>query len=487
MKKIGVISRFTAKAIGLFFPGTALTFLRNKQLLKNYTAAKPTGNDKAWRPTNKSADAILEGDRSLLLARARDLERNSSHISGAINKICNNVVFTGINPQSKIISTKGLSKKRINKKIETDFKEWAEDLDVNFYDMQELVLRHLWLDGEVLIHRFFDKALLAKGLCPFNIEILECDFLVSTMNRTRKNGNEIKSGIEYNKRKKPVAYHLYNNHPGGVSFFDTYFYGTRRIPAKDIRHVFFRRRASQSRGVSWLASIIVEMRDFSEYQSSERIGARLAAAFGAFIESPYPEHQMQHPLLAEEGMTLDEIPKYFEAGRIDVLPPGMEIKVAQYNRPGTSYEPFTKTSLKAASAGTNLSYENFSNDYEGATYSSARQAILEERRGYRKMQVFLNRHFNNWIWQEWCLFAEMAGILKNKGKRIPVSWQNPGWSWIDPAKDAKGAKFELDMRINTRKRLAAERGYDWEEDMEDFEEEMKFLEEKGINPKKEEK
>jgi hypothetical protein len=26
-----------------------------------------------------------------------------------------------------------------------------------------------------------------------------------------------------------------------------------------------------------------------------------------------------------------------------------------------------------------LSYENFSNDYEGATYSSARQAILEER------------------------------------------------------------------------------------------------------------
>lgn len=468
-----------------------MRYAHNRQVFSKYPGATRSGPNKAWNPQNKSEDAILAHDRPTLMARARDLERGSPHISGAISKICNNVVYTGIFPQARIKTTDGKLMHEENSRIEGLHKEWAEHEWVDFHATAELVLRHLWIDGEVLVHSWYDDDLLEQGLCPLAFDVLESDYLDQHLNSSRlENGNIIKQGIEYNSKGRPVAYHLFKQHPGDAGPLGAMLtLERRRIPADEICHIFFRKRASQGRGVSWLASIIIEMRDFSEYQSSERIAARLASAFGAFVESPYPEHQMSHPLIGEsqEGLpSVGDISKYFDPGRIDVLPPGMKINVAQYDRPGNSYEPYTKTSLKSASTGTGMSYENFSNDYEGATYSSARQAILEERRGYRKMQWFLVRNFLNWTWRKWTQHAHLAGNAGRMQKvpaKVSVQWQLPGWPWIDPAKDAKGAQIELEMKITNRRRLAAERGLDWDEELEELVEEEEILRKENMADK----
>ncbi len=473
------VSRFIARAIGVFAPNTAMGYLGNRARLMRYTGASPDGPSKNWRPTTKSADAILSKDRKLLLARARDLERNSGHISGAVMKIANNVIYTGIRPQARMKDQDGRLKKNLNDFVERQWKNWAHAPEIDFYDLQELVLRHLWIDGECLVHRFYDRDLRARELCPLGLEVLEPDFIASEMNVRLENGNQIKAGIEFSKAGRPVAYHLFKEHPGESSF-GGYFSETRRIPASEIKHIFHRRRASQTRGVSWLSAIIIEMRDFNEYQSNERIAARLMSAFGAFIESPYPEHQQANPLFSDNEDSTGDVPTYLEPGRIDTLPPGTNIKSVQYNRPGDTYEPFTKTSLKGASTGSGMSYENFSNDYEGATYSSARQAVLEERRGYRKLQAFLNRQLNEWVWQSWLDFASIAQLLGGIGNDVPVSWQNPGWPWIDPQKDAKGAQLELEMKTTSRTKIAADRGDDWLEEVEILGNEERILKENGL-------
>ncbi len=477
-------TRAVAGLIGLFAPVSAMRYAYNRQRFANYPGASRTGPNKGWRPQNKSEDALLARDRTTLMARARDLERASPHISGAIVKICNNVVYTGIFPQARLKTTDGKLRREENSRIEAMHKKWSEHKWVDFYGITDLILRHLWIDGEVLVHAWPDKDLLDEGLCPLSLDVLESDYLDSSLNSgPSENGNIIKQGIEYNSKGRPVYYHVFKQHPGDYGLFGSSFaLERRRIPANEICHIYFKKRASQGRGVSWLASLIIEMRDFSEYQSSERIAARLASAFGAFVESPYPEHQYNHPLVDDESQeampTIGDISKYFDPGRIDVLPPGMKINVAQYDRPGNSYGPYTKTSLKSASTGTGMSYENFSNDYEGATYSSARQAILEERRGYRKMQWFLVRHFLGWSWQKWLDHASLAGTagrIERVDSQVPVQWQLPGWPWIDPAKDAKGAKDELEMKITNRRRLAAERGLDWDEEIEELMEEEEIL------------
>src|SRR6056297_3094426 len=87
------------------------------------------------------------------------------------------------------------------------------------------------------------------------------------------------------------------------------------------------------------------------------------------------------------------------------------------------------------------------------------------------MQMFLNRHFNEWVWDRWLEAAETANLLGGIGTDVPVNWQNPGWPWIDPQKDAKGAQTELELKITNRKRLAAERGMDWDDEIEQLAEE----------------
>lgn len=479
--RLDLFSRFFAAAIGTIAPDYARKYLIRRNILARYTGAGTDGPDKPWRPKNQSADALMASDRPLLTARARDLERNSPHVSGAINKICNNIIYTGIFPQARLKKADGMLDKPKNDDIEQAWKDWADE--VRFYEKQELVLRHLIVDGEIFVHRFFDPDLYEKRLPPLGLELYELDYLDSTVSGVLANGNVAKAGIEYNRFGKPVAYHFYKDHPGD-SLFSKYFGEVRRVLSSEICHVFHPRRASQGRGISWLASIIMEMRDFSEYQSNERIAARLASAFGVFLESPYPEHQINNPLYqppTEEGADYDPTtPKYIDPGRIDALPPGTKINVAQFTRPGVTYEPFTKIALKSASTGSGISYENFSNDYEGATYSSARQAVLEERRGYRKIQTFINRNFNGWTWRNWKEFADISKFLGNLPDRIPVQWQNPGWPWIDPAKDAKGAEMELAMKLTNRRRLAAERGLDWDEEIEELTEEERIIKEKGL-------
>ena len=458
-----IVASWLVRAVGSIAPGMALRILANQSRLKSYMAASRRGPNASWRPSQQTADSILASDRNLIIARARALVRDSSHVAGAVNKIINNVAFTGIHPQAQFRQANGILNDRKSDQIEEAWEAWAEAVD--YYGLQRLVLRHFLVDGEILVIKSLDKSLIQSGLCPLHLRALEVDHLDVSHDRIRSNDkNEIRGGIEFDEQKRPVAYHIFENHPG-----DSLLHGwkSQRIPADRVIHIYERERASQTRGVSRLAPVIMEMRDFAEYQSSERIAARLAAAFGIFVESPYPEHGLVNPIMDDASQeAADAIPKYLESGRIDILPPGMKISVAENKRPGSNYDAFSRSSLRGVSAGTGLSYETFSNDYSTATYSSARAATLEERRGYRVMQSILNAKLNGPIWREWCHELDQYNLM-SLPKPPKVLWQNPGWPWVDPAKDAKAAEVELSLGITTRRKLAAERGMDWDEVIEE--------------------
>ena len=221
--------------------------------------------------------------------------------------------------------------------------------------------------------------------------------------------------------------------------------------------------------------------DLDEYQDYEMIGAKLAAAFGVFITTNMPT-DYDGGLKNAAGQALE----YIEPGRLQRLAPGEDIKIAEHKRPGDSYEPFVRSKGREISAGLGMSYENFSNDYSGSSYSSARQAILEERRGYRCIQNQLEEHFNLWVWKRFVRAVVLSGAF-----RLPAgySWERadefvkfvqPGWEWIDPAKDGAGAKTKIDLGISSRTREAAKQGADIEEIAEELELEQELL--KNVQP-----
>src|SRR5690606_15023465 len=97
------------------------------------------------------------------------------------------------------------------------------------------------------------------------------------------------AGVEMDRDGRPVAYHFTKAHPGDMSER-----GARewtRVPAFDadgqplVKHLFFRRRPGQTRGVPDLATVIEPFKQMERYSEAELQAAVISAMFTAFVET----------------------------------------------------------------------------------------------------------------------------------------------------------------------------------------------------------
>ncbi len=488
------VTRAVGGMIGLVSPERAVSYTMGRARYETirrraYAAGRMTGPNAKWRPGNKSADTEIRMDAKRVLARARDLERNNAQIHGAVKKIVQNVVHTGIWPQVTVDWDRS---KLFAKMAEALWHRWAPRADASgygsIYHLQALAERHFLVDGEILVHAVTDPR--DRTGMPLRIELLECDRLDESYDgQVLPSGNSLRRGIELSPSGVPVAYYILDSHPGDYAA-PIISQATRRVPATHVKHLFLRTRAGQTRGISGLASVLPDMWDLDEYTDYEMTGAKLAAAFSVFVTqlTPGTGGLSFDPGKPGEGKGDGSARrKYVEPGIIAYLQPGEQIQTASHNRPGATYEPFVRSGLRTASTGLGLSYETFSNDFSQSTYSSARQALLEERRGYRILQDFLCEQLNAWIYSRFLAHAYLAGALpmpdypaKALDYETAVTWVCPGWEWIDPLKDAKASETKIALGISTRTREAAAQGQDFEENVEQLKRETKLLREAGL-------
>lgn len=461
---------------------------------RTYVAGQLAGANQNFRPRARSADADIKRGLKTILGRCRDQAQNNPSINGAIRRITNNVVRSGIRPQFQFRNPAGRLNSEGNRAWELLFGRWARYADVtgkkSFWQMQRLTLSQMWADGELLIHRTWDDSI--PGIPPLRLEMIERDHLDLTVDGEQANGNIARQGKEYNGLGRCVAYHLFRHHPGDYQAGRATL-RSERIPAADIIDVYSQERISQTMGVSWLAAIVMEAYDLEDYRAYERIGAKLAAAFGIFIKSNYPDlghpgiglQQIPgQPSMPEWPTTWGNMPDFIEPGRIQGVPYGTDVVIASHNRPGTQYEPYVKESRRTQSTGLGMSYESYANDYTDASYSSARSGSLEERLSYQGMQLFLDEELNQKIAAWFIEAAWLAGLNQTAMPDFAfnpypyieaVQPQNPGWSWVDPFKDGQASQLKIAEAMSTRRREAAAQGVDWDENLAELMEEETLL------------
>ena len=61
-----------------------------------------------------------------------------------------------------------------------------------------------------------------------------------------------------------------------------------------------------------------------------------------------------------------------------------------------------------------------------------------------------------------------------------VRWVTPGWSWIDPQKEAAASAALLDSGLTTREELCGSRGRSWQDVMIQLKEEQDFAASIGL-------
>lgn len=447
-----------------------------------------------WRTALLSPDREIQYSLRVLRGRARWLVRNNPYIAGFVQAFADNVVGAeGITLQAKVRNRLGNLQEKTNFAIEAAWKEWdfPENASLDgcdsWVDLQRLAAQCLPTDGEV----FFRERKGAGNAFGYALQQLDPDLLDETYDvPPDRDGVEIRMGVELDRDGRPLAYHFWKRHPA-----DRYFSRNDRvrIPAAGtpdaerdggILHLFVRYRPGQTRGVTWYAPVLTSVKMLDGYTEAELVAARTAAAkmgffqqtkdaAGGLVTSASPQGGAASPTMSGG------------AGSIDFAPAGYEFREWDPQHPNSAFGDFVKAILRGVARALGVSYLTLVGDLREANYSSMRAGLLPERDHYRVLQVWFAKRFHRRVYRSWVGMALVSGAVKADSRlasdHMAVEWQGRGWTWVDPVKDLDAAERAIRLGLDSRKRLSAERGRDFEDNVDEIAEEESYARRQGVS------
>jgi lambda family phage portal protein len=426
----------------------------------------------------QSADQEVRQNLRTLKARSRELARNNSHAIRYLDLKADNVVGDeGIVLQSEVRTPQGAFWKEVNDRIEAAWQEWS-GVGVctacgrhSWVDVQRLTVVEEARDGDGFIRllpawRGNDFGFALQLLDPDQIDV---DYNEppgrDAKGRAR---NEIRMGVEIDEWGRSVAYHVWTGHPAEP---EGRARERVRVPAEQMNHWCRPYRVGQTRGVPDFTPVLQTVKMLAGYEEAELVASRIAAAKGGFFERTDAAVQ----LMNFNGKEDEQLTMEVEPGLFDSLPPGWKFSAWDPTHPTSAFPQFHKAMLRTIAAGLGVSYHVLAQDLEGVSFSSIRTGMLAERDTYRAVQGSLWRHVHSQVYREWVKWALTTGVLElprsapmDPRAYYRVKWQPRGWDWVDPLKDAQASAMEIRLGTNSRTRIAAAKGRNFEDILEEI-------------------
>lgn len=449
------------RAIATFSPLAALRRAQAREILARYDAAKPSRTRNVTRD-NSTGEIQVSRDAATARAIARDMERNHDLIRGALSTLVRNVVGPngiGIEPQPRT-KTDDIDDDFARQILTLwrDFERCPEVTRTLDWQMSQELACRTWLrDGEVFSQVLEGPVpMLDHGtIVPFSIELLEPDMV--PLDYQQDGSAVVEAGIERNAWGKPTAFYVFKTHPGGgrAALSES---ALKRVPAERMLHLAIRDRLTGLRGISQLVSATRRVEDVKDYEDSERIAARMAAAIACFVKRDVNMDWAPPPEVSEQARSFR-----LNAGAVfDKLLPGESIEMLNPNRPNTNLEKFRESQLRAASAGMEVGYSSLARNYNG-TYSAQRQELVEQWTAY---QMLTSKFVARWvrpIWERFVATAIASGALRVPSHIRPetvaqAEFRGPPMPWINPNHEAEALESLVRNGFRSATSVISERG-----------------------------
>ncbi len=441
---------------------------------RNYDAGSRGRLSYNWNAINQNAEYTDRYDRDIVRARARDLERNSDIMNSIIGPFVRNVVGKGLVLQAATPDTD------LNNEIETLWRTWCQRRNCDITGTQSLTqmlrmaVRRKKVDGGIL----FVKRFTSGGVLPFKLQIFEVDELDASHLTPRKKKNRVIGGIEYNSYNAPVGYWIKQYDYDGLTNTEPIY-----IDAADVIFYFSKRRPSQLREMSDMSQTINPIRDINEFMVAVSVKQRIEACLSVFIKKQIPTTGIGRSGVGATGPRQTYDGKTIAPGMMMEMNAGDEIQVVNPQGQATDAAAYTKLQHRIIGAGQGLSYEATSRDMSETNYSSARQSLIEDGMTYAEEDELLSDVLTE-IYETFMISAVLAGKLiipdfwTNKDKYFRHSFIKPPKPWIDPTKEANAMRVALTSGQKTFKQSAAENGSDWQKQIDDICEVLKYARDK---------
>lgn len=453
--------------ISPLFPSWAASRVAAQARLKaayRYYDAVATSAQRPRRGHNTSADAVVDRAKGTLREYGRWLDENHDLAVGVLDDLVTNIIGSGAGIEP--MAVKGLQRTPA-----TDLNRQLAELWAEFWaapevtgelpgpEMERMVCRSWLRDGEVFAQHV-TKAIAPFGTrIPYALEWLESDFVPFDLTDPKRN---IVHGVQKDGWGRPVGYHVYRQHPGST-VFTTNNFDTVWLPAENALHLKFVRRFHQTRGVSLFHAVLTRLDDLKDYEESERIAARVAAALTAFIRRDSSMADVVTSTANADGTTSRSFA--MEPGLIfDGLLPGEDVGVIDSKRPNPGLDAFRNSMLRAVASGTGTRFSSIAKNYNG-TYSAQRQELVEAVAHYRRLFDYLRARFYLPVWRRFVDAIRLAGLL-----RVPVGVDEaslyrpeirpPQMPWIDPKKEIEAFALMVEQGFRSRQQVIRDLGGD---------------------------
>lgn len=434
-----------------------------------------------WMTTSALIDAELRTDLDRLRQRSRDLAKNNAYAANFLRSVRRNLVGPdGPVLQARVTDPNGAPDTLANRAIEA---AWLEQCRPGNFEVSGkhgmasalgVIVTAIARDGEALLRVVKGNG---YGKYGFQVQLLDAARLATTLNRDRTEGtNAIVMGVEVDQYGRPVAYHLHT----GPAAHGILTGSTERIPAADIRHVFFASDPEQHRGIPWMHSAIKELHNLKGYREAAVIAARVGASKMGFFAAKdgAPADPVDVADGQGSGNDAGEFYSNVAPGEFGVLPSGYELQSFDPTYPHDQFDAFNKAVLRGVAAGFGVSYHGLAGDLEGVNFSSIRAGVLDERDEWMYLQGLLREHVLTPLYEEWLEWALLRGqIIQAGGTPLPASklwkfrahlWQMKRWAWVDPLKDIRAGIEAIEARLASPQQIAAQAGRDIEDVLDDI-------------------
>jgi len=434
---------------------------------------------------SKSADAELSTVLRTLRDRSRELSRNDSYVRRYLALLGSNVVGQkGIRLSCKARDENGQLDIVGNQIIEREFAKWCKKESctvtgkLSFIDAQKLFIETLARDGECLVKHVKTK----ENRFGYSLQFIEADHLDEELNEPYSNDSKIRMGVECNTVGKPLAYHLFKNHP----YDDSYLYTAStkeyiRVPADEMIHAYIQERPEMTRGVPWTSTAMDKIHQLNGYRLAELTASRLAACKMGFYTSPGGDGYLGEDFEDTFTPVMEATPGSFEQ-----LPSGMDFKSFEPNHPTSAFDDFEKAMLRGISSGLNISYHSLANDLSSVNYSSIRAGSLEDRSQFAVIQEFVVAHFIEPVFRQWLEMAMTTNQIPLPMTRFDkfadsATFIPRSWSYVDPQKEIQANILGLKSGQVTMADIQSTYGRDVEELFEQHDRETRLAEQYGVS------
>ena len=370
-----------------------------------WDAARPVKRLPEWTAQPSSPNTHFDNP-IWLRGRSEGAYRNDAAARKAVDAIVNAAIgATGLNPQFA------------DRAVQAEWETWSGDCDasgrLDWAGIEALLLQTVAVSGEAFALLVIDER--AEGV-PLRLQVLGPEYL-----DTSKTGGSTYAGIEYS-GLRPTAYWMFAQTPGSVM---TSLWSVR-VPAAQCLHIFRPVAPGAQRGQSWLAPVLIALRELQEYLEAALVRQKTAALFCGVIRT----RDGSNPLNPTDSATPS-----MEPGAMVRLQ-SFEDEVTFTDPPdvGSMFDPFVRAQLRRIAAGVGTPYEILSGDLSGVTFASGRHGLLDFKRSIEAIQYSLVvQQFCAPVLKTWLRMAQALGTIQGDGGR--VRWIGPTIEMLDPRAD----------------------------------------------------